>query len=212
MSNEKKALETREEKAEDRHGAIGAQNRNPPKNFPEEFPRGEIEIGLLIGEPHYSQLVETGVVFKGQPDEPIAIQMQTKVGLVLAGSYPKKYPRVMVTKKSLSLEDQDLSDQFRRFCTVEAIGNTGKDSNLTHEEELAKDLMNQITKYDKQNGHWITGLLWKEKEPQNLLSNNRNRAVAVARSIVKKYTATKKDSDVKAKEKENILIAVDEAY
>ena len=138
--------------------------------------------------------------------------IQTELGLVLAGAVTRTFPKVMVTRKALSLEDQDLNEQFRNFCLIEQIGNSGVDSKLTHEEQLACDLMEKVTKYDDQECRWTTGLLWKVEHPSEFLESNWQRAVAVARSIIRKYSKNRNDSEDKALEKKNIMNGIQDAY
>ena len=157
---------------------------------------------------------------KGSDDfhEPSA--MITKLGICLCGAYPKDESlnsevrshsifraivlqtkiwnpeQSFVLKKLASYVDPDadiksLSD-IELLWNLEKIGIECDDnSQYTHDEQAAVTLMQEKTKFDKENRRWTTSLLWKGSK---INFTNETRALAVARSLEKK--CLKKSSDM----------------
>ena len=157
--------------------------------FSIKYPEKEsVQIDLLIGEPWYSFL-EQGEVRKGKLDEPAA--SLTKFGWVLTGNNPSEVVSTKITLVNTSAnENQEFKDQIEKFFLVENLGIEDTDTDFTHDEQEAVDMMHDITRYDERECRWETGLLWK-KNPHLWLKSNQFRAEKVMESMKKRATGWK---------------------
>ena len=146
--------------------------------FTESYPLKDVQVDVLLGEPHYSHL-ECGEARKKNLYEPVAIK--TKLGWVLAGNNPgeKKNKSVVYSILHSKVEKEiGLTD----FWKQEHDGLLLEDTDLTVEDKIALDQMSRISSYDRDKQKWTTGLLWKEN-PNGILQDNFKRAFQVMRSV-----------------------------
>jgi hypothetical protein len=112
----------------------------------------------------------------GKPFEPMALP--TKLGYVLTGTFPENSNKNSVSYTSLKCSVETLNTQLEKFWDLESIGvKQNKNEHYTSDQDVAVDLMEKMTFYQKEEKTWYTSLLMKDDT--SLLNCNLDRAKAV---------------------------------
>ena len=144
-------------------------------SFTENLPRAPASVDIMIGLPWYNILV-SGMPIMGKPFEPMALP--TKLGYVLTGTFPENSNKNSVSYTSLKCSVETLNTQLEKFWDLESIGvKQNKNEHFTSDQDVAVDLMEKMTFYQKEEKTWYTSLLMKDDT--SLLNCNLDRAKAV---------------------------------
>lgn len=87
--------------------------------FPEEFPRNEEHIDVLIGLDFYYSFVTRDIV-KGRPGEPVVVR--TSLGWVFCGPTGDSSQECSVTMNVQDCGEEQLNDTLKKFWDLESIG------------------------------------------------------------------------------------------
>ena len=136
--------------------------------FPEEFPREQKPIDVLIGLDFYYSFVTRDVV-KAGPSDPVAVR--TVLGWVLCGptGTGDTEPTRVSMNVHVSTSDQ-LNETFQAVWNLESIGIKADDESLLNksEETVLNDFKESLTIKD---GRYEVSTPWKEDQV-TLLKNN----------------------------------------
>lgn len=127
--------------------------------FPEEFPREEQEIDVLIGLDFYYSFVTRDIV-RGGSREPVAVR--TTLGWVFCGPTGGHGQECTVSMNvQISVEEQ-LNETLQKFWDLESIGVRLAESSIstTHAEEVVLKKFKETLTYN--DGRYEVSLPWKE--------------------------------------------------
>ena len=157
--------------------------------FTEKYPqKSDHPVDLLLDEDMFLEIMR-GTVHKDNyhPNQPKFFN--TALGSVLAGAYQvtekkAEFEHFVNVKKSVRGFSLTTDADFQKFMTLEDLGVTEVDTELSKEDEEASQLMREITTYSVEEKRYTTGLLWKRDPRQSLDSN-----YLAARNIAKVFKA-----------------------
>ena len=136
--------------------------------FPEEFPREQKPIDVLIGLDFYYSFVTRDVV-KTEPSEPVAVR--TVLGWVLCG--PTGIGDTEPTSVSMNIHvsgNDQLNETLQAFWNLESIGIKADDEPLLNrtEETFLNNFKESLTIKD---GRYEVSIPWKEDQVISLKNN-----------------------------------------
>ncbi|KAL9977579.1 hypothetical protein ACROYT_G014998 [Oculina patagonica] len=141
------------------------------------------KVSLIIGEDVRRAHIVQDV--KVSPDDDCGLYAtKTVLGWTVAGAIQGK--QEVLTEVSVNFIDNDrmLSRQVEEFWKIEKTGfEESLDRSVSVEDRRAEDILRETTKLV--DGHYETGLLWKEDNPQ--LPNNKAIAESRLSSLQRKF-------------------------
>ena len=127
--------------------------------FPEEFPREEQEIEVLIGLDFYYSFVTRDIV-KGGSNEPVAVR--TTLGWVFCGPTGGHDQECSVSMNVQIGAEEQLNETLQKFWDLESIGIRPAESSIstTHAEDVTLKKFKETLTYN--DGRYEVCLPWKE--------------------------------------------------
>ena len=127
--------------------------------FPEEFPREEQEIDVLIGLDFYYSFVTRDIV-KGGSSEPVAVR--TTLGWVFCGPTGGHDQECSVSMNVQIGAEEQLNETLQKFWDLESIGIRPAESSIstTHAEDVTLKKFKETLTYN--DGRYEVSLPWKE--------------------------------------------------
>ena len=139
--------------------------------FPEEFPRGEQEIDVLIGLDFCYSFVTRDIV-RGGSSEPVAIR--TSLGWVFCAPTGGHDQECTVSMNvQIGIEEQ-LNETLQKFWSLESIGIKPAESSCSTSHSEARVLKKFKDTLTYEDGRYEVSLPWKED--QVVLKDNYNQA------------------------------------
>ena len=154
----------------------------------DEFPRGPIEVDLLLGITDVSKVIKGIHQFPGSS----STFLKTAWGVVPCGVTAfdeEDFLQPVETNVFMSGTEQ-LAYILEKMWKYEELPMDSNDTSLSREELSAIDKINEVLKFNPERGRYETGLLWRDQPD---LINNYGMAKARQESLEKKL---KKDDKV----------------
>ena len=129
--------------------------------FPEDFPRSEQQIDVLIGLDFYYSFVTRDIV-KGGPSEPVAVR--TSLGWVFCGPTSDSSQECSVSMNVQVCSEDQLNDTLKKFWDLESIGVKPVEmtASTSHKEAMVlQTFKNTLVRTD---GCYEVLLPWKEEK------------------------------------------------
>ena len=127
--------------------------------FPEEFPRDEQEIDVLIGLDFYYSFVTRDIV-RGRSSEPVAVR--TTLGWVFCGPTGGHDRECTVSMNVQIGVEEQLNETLQKFWDLESIGVRPAESSVstTHVEDMVLKKFKETLTYN--DGRYEVSLPWKK--------------------------------------------------
>ena len=156
---------------------------------PEIFPRGSVQVDVLIGADHYYSFV-TGVCKRGSSSETL-VAVESCFGWIVTGQVNRQSKHTLSMLKVV--ENGGVNETLKRFWELESIGIAEIENPvMSQEEERAVADFNRGLNFDEHN--YEVRLPWKRDHPR-LESNYAQAALRRLESVERKL----RQDPVKAK-------------
>ena len=129
--------------------------------FPEDFPRSEQQIDVLIGLDFYYSFVTRDIV-KGGPSEPVAVR--TSLGWVFCGPTSDSSQECSVSMNVQVCSEDQLNDTLKKFWDLESIGVKPVEMTASTSHKEAMVLQTFKNTLVRKDGRYEVSLPWKEEK------------------------------------------------